>query len=469
MLLSDSQIRHAQPREKTFRLSDGEGLSLVITPKGKKYWQYRYDFGKKPQTISYGNYPNVSLEAARLEKKKDQDLLRQNINPSSYRKEEKALAIYRDENTFEEVARDWFTNQMRLGKWSEKRASLTMARLENHVFPYLGNRVIYGIKPIEVLGVIQRIEARGYTYLSHEVLWIINSVFKRAVKYRGLATNPASDISEDLLSHEVTNMPAIEEGEIPNLLWKLDNYEKGSELVMLATWLVLFTAVRQCELRRSEKTDIFFDRKEWVLRPEVTKMKREHIVPLSDQAIVVLKRLFALAPDSKWLVPVHIGIKSPAIGADAINHLLHKLGFKGKLTGHGFRALFSTTLNDHGFNRNEIDRHLGHITDVDDTDKKKRKSNKIEAAYNRAHYLVSRREFVQWWGDFLDEQRPNGKRFCSERFEPQGISVQGSFASLTDRVMDFSFDGVSSNDEADKKVAVFTTNQQFVHNFQTAY
>lgn len=412
MLLTNAEILGAAPKKKTYRLADGDGLYLTVKPNGSKFWQFRYHFGEKPQTCSYGQYPLVSLKNARLEKQQDRSLLLDNVNPATYRKEEKAKAQFRDGNTFEEAAREWFNRRIQLGKWSEKRASLTMARLENHVFPHLRRRVIHSIESIEVLSVIERIESKGHTYLSREVLWIMNAVFRRATRTRGLEKNPAEGLTEELVSHEVKHMPTIAEAELPNFLWKLDTASNCSERVRMATWLVMLTAVRQCELRFSKKTDIDFEREEWVLRPEVTKMKRAHIVPLSSQAIAVLKILFALAPDSEWLVPSRTRTKSPVISDGTINKLIELIGYKGRITGHGFRALFSTTLNEHGFNRVEIDRHLGHVTILYDEEKKTRKSDMIERSYNRAQYQNTRREMLQWWGDFLDSKRPNERKFC---------------------------------------------------------
>jgi len=390
MLLKKTRIDNALPEKKLYRLNDGEGLYLVVTSAGGKLWQFRYHFAGKARTMSYGSYSEVSMEEARLKRQRDRDLLRNNIDPGEWEKKERYLTEFRANNTLEKVAREWHDHRRNAKQWSEKRASLTIRRLENHVFPYLGSRPIEGIEPLEILTVAQRIENRGHTYLSHEVLWIMKAVFRRAVRTRRLKENPAADLSEELIPHRAENMRTIPEDEISRFLRRLEANEQIHESTRLAIWLLMLTAVRTCELRLSKKSDFLLQRKEWILRPEITKMKREHVVPLSSAAMKIVEQLFDQSPDSEWLLPSRKQAKAGIMSDGTINKALRILGYEGQLTGHGFRSLFSTTLNEHGFDPRVVDRQLAHVS-----------KDKVEAAYNRAEYLPMRCLMMEWWGQHV--------------------------------------------------------------------
>ena len=413
MPLSDFQIKNAKPKEKRYKLSDGESLILLVYPNGSKLWHYYYEFGGKPKTLSIGKYPRISLLEARDAKHEAQKKLEKGIDPSAQKQKEKVVAEYLANDNFEKMAREWHAHKS--ARWSKKHAANTLRRLEMHVFPYLGSRVITQISSLEVLAVIQRVEKAGKTHMSRRILQIMDAVFKRAIVTGRLEKNPAAHLSCELLPHEVKHMPTLSEDEIPKFLSRLDTVEKKNlrEQSVLALWLLMLTVVRTCELRFSKKSDISFERKEWVLRPEVTKMKREHIVSLSNQAIAVLKRLFELTPHSEWLVPSTQNRVHEVMSENSVNSLIELLGYKGRIVGHGFRALFSTVLNDHGFDSKTVDRQLAHVG-----------KDKVESAYNRAEYKKKRQEMMQWWGDFLDSKRPEERRFC-----PTGFEVSGSFAT----------------------------------------
>ena len=410
MLLTNARILNAKPRLKLFRMNDGEGLFLAVFPSGSKRWQFRYIFAERGKTLSIGAYPDISLCEAREAKHRARKLLRENVDPSSRKKQEKIVAAYKANNTLEEVALEWHTH--RLPRWSEKHAAKVLRRLEIHVFPFIGSIPIANITALEILSVIERLEKAGKTHMSHRVFQLLCAIFNRAVNTLRVKYNPATSLAAELLPHETRHYPTISEDEVPKFLRSLEEVWCFEEHTKLAFWLLLLTGVRQCELRFSKKSDISFERGEWTLRKEITKMKRDRVVFLSDQTIVVLKMLTEQTSNSDWLVPSSYSWAQPVMSVSVFPKMIERMGYKGEIVGHGTRSLFSTILNDHGFNDKIVDRQLGHVN-----------KDQVEAAYNRAEYEGASREVMQWWGDFLDSKRPTGERFC-----PKGSQIQGSFA-----------------------------------------
>ena len=413
--LNDSKIRGAQPKEKIYRLADGKGLFLAVYPSGFKSWQFRYLFGEKEKTLTLGSYPEMRLSDAREERYSARKLLREHIDPVMHRREQEALAVFRLNDTFEKLAREW--HERKSPQWSSQHAYKTLLRLEKHVFPYIGKRPIERITPLEILEVLHRLEKAGKTHMAHRIYQLVCRILDRAVTTQRLSVNPALSLKAELMAHKEGHYRTIKEAEIPQFLKELESVS-CRELYFLAFWLLLLTGVRQCELRFSEKPDIDFENKTWTVRAEVAKMKREHVVVLSTQAIVVLERMFELEPDSKWLVPNIESWANSVMSEYAFTNMIKRMGYADKIVPHGVRSLFSTVLNDHGFDSKVIDRQLAHVG-----------KDRVEAIYNRAEYEKQRRELMQWWGDFLDEKRPEGKRFC-----PKGFELRGSFARVTSYV-----------------------------------
>ncbi len=426
MPLTDTRIKNATPLSKTYKLSDGERLTLVVKPNGSKLWQFRYEFGGKAKVLSIGRYPDVSLSKARELKTDAKKSLRKNIDPSTKKQQERKLASFNANNTFELLAREW--HERKSIRWSAKYAENTLRRLEIHAFPLIGKRPVEEILPMEILEIALKLEKKGKTDMSHRVLEILNSVFRRAVITGRLERNPAEHLSSELLSHSVTHHPALAEEDLPEFLNKLQSLPFRDESTRLAVWLLLLTAVRQCELRFSKKSDIDLARKEWVLRPEVTKMKREHIVPLSTQALTVIERLFEETPDSEWLVPSRRTKKKPVMSENTINKVLERMGYKGRVVGHGFRSIFSTVLNDHGFDSKIVDRQLAHVG-----------RDKIEAAYNRAEYNEKREQIMHWWGDHLDAQLPSCKKLIKPYAHGATASQVNEFSIYRNELQNLDF------------------------------
>ena len=388
MILSDLKIRNLEPKKKGYRVCDGDGLYLQVSPRGAKTWQLRYHFGGKERTMSGGSYPRVSLQEARELRHRTKRLLDLNLDPCSEKRREKIDAQYRDRNTFRLVAEEWFNS--RKGDWTPRHARKIWHRLETYIFPDMGKRSIADIKPLEVLRVIQKIEARDATELSHCQLSSCNRIFRYAVVTGRIQHNPASDLGSALRRHRVKHQPALRAAEIGDFLRAFHRFE-CREIYKIAFELLLLTGLRTGELRHSKWIDVDFERWEWIMPPEITKMKELHVVPLSQQAATLLRRLKEITGDQEWLFPNFGSQRSPVISENFANNIIRKIGYKDRVVGHGFRSMFSTVLNEAGFNRDAIERQLAHS-----------ERNRVRAAYNRAEYWEVRGPMMQWWADFLD-------------------------------------------------------------------
>lgn len=393
MMLSDLKIRNLESKKKGYRVCDGDGLYLQVSPRGAKTWQLRYHFGGKERTMSGGRYPRVSLQEARELRHRMKRLLDLNLDPCSEKRREKIDAQYRDRNTFRLVAEEWFNS--RKGDWTSRHARKIWHRLETYIFPDMGKRSISEIKPLEVLRVIQKIEARNATELSHCQLSSCNRIFRYAVVTGRIQYNPASDLSSALRRHRAKHHPTLRAPEIGEFLRAFHQFE-CREIHKIAFEVLLLTGLRTGELRHSKWTDVHFDRWEWIMPPEITKMKDLHVVPLSQQAAILLGRLNEITGDREWLFPNFGSKRSPVISENFANNIIRKIGYKDRIVGHGFRSMFSTVLNEAGFNRDAIERQLAHS-----------ERNRVRAAYNRAEYWEIRGPMMQWWADFLDRARSN--------------------------------------------------------------
>lgn len=387
MKLSDAKIRSLKANGKRFKLSDGGGLQLLVHTNGSKYWQFKYRFGEKERSLSIGVYPQVSLAEAREKRGEAELLLRQNLDPSSQKRQEKLVAVYRDRNTFFAVAEEWWKKN--IPRWTPRHADRTWARLVNHVFPHLKGRAIAEIKPLEVLAVIEKIEAKKATETSRIVLRICSSVFRFAIITGRLEHNPAINLSDALMPHRVVHFPSLPQEKIGKFLRDLDQLNT-TEQNRLAVKLLLHTAVRTGELRFSKWKHIELGENLWRIPAEYTKTKTEHTVPLSKQCLEILSELKAITGGGEWLFPNQQGYRHPVMSENTINALINRMGYKGEVVGHGFRSMFSTILNENGFNRDAIERQLAH-----------QERNRVRAAYNRAEYFTERQEMMQWWSDFL--------------------------------------------------------------------
>ena len=409
MLLTDAKVRNAKPEAKRYRLGDGNSLFLQVEPKGGKYWRFMYRYGGKQKTLALGTYPEVSLVDARELVYEARKTLAGGTDPGAAKQEEKRRAVFNAENTFEGVAKEWFENNK--PKWTEEHAERLWRRVEIHLVAELGKRPIADISTLELLNVIRKVESqkitrgegklkrRGGTEVSHRVLQTASSIFNYAIVTERMATNPAYPLRDGraLKPHKAKNYPTITAKELPEFLQRLDE-AKTTLQNKLAIRLMLLTFVRTGELRKSTWNDVDLEAKEWRLRAEITKMRDEHIVPLSKQAIELFRELHKISGHREFLFPPQQHRKHMLMSENTINMVIKRMGYEGKMVGHGFRALASTTLNELGYPPDVIERQLAHA-----------ERNKIRAAYNRAEYLPQRRKMMLEWADYIDKIAADGK------------------------------------------------------------
>lgn len=395
MMLTNTAVKNAKPKQKPYKLTDGDGLYLLVKPNGGKYWRFKYMYLKKEKLLAFGTYPEVSLQEAREKRMATRKLLASGADPSRKRKEEKRKATYNAKNTFQTVAAEWFeTNKP---KWTPDHAERLWRRLELHMIPEIGDRPIAELKALDLLDALRKVEKRGTTETSHRLLQTCTVIFRYAVLTGRVQYNPTQDLKGALVPHKAESHPTIQAKELPDFFQQLEAVET-SPLNKLAIRLLMLSFLRQGEMRQARWEDIDFDAKEWRVPAATTKMRTLHIVPLAKQTIKLLKEIKKLTGDNEWLLPAQQRRRNAVMSENTINHVLRKMGYKDKLVGHGFRALASTTLNEMGFPPDVIERQLAHM-----------ERNKVRAAYNRAEYLPQRRDMMQKWADYLDKMEKEEK------------------------------------------------------------
>jgi len=386
--LSDAKARNAKPGPKPYKISDGEGLFLLVTPAGGKYWRLKYFSGGKEKLLALGVYPEVTLADARDRRIQARKVLAGGNDPAEAKKHARRLAIIKSGNSFETVAREWF--EKRKHEWAPSSANTMLARLERHLFPKLGRRPIADITPPEILEVLRVIEGRGTLETARRMMQSCGKIFMYAIATGRAERNPVPDLRGALKTPVVTHYAFLKATELPSYLKKLDGYD-GSLLTKLALRLLLLTFVRTSELRGAQWTEIDRKKAEWRIPSERMKMKELHIVPLSRQAIAVLRELQMLTGDRQYIFPNQHNPRA-YMSENTMLYALYRMGYHSRTTGHGFRSTASTILNEHGFRADVIERQLAHS-----------ERNTVRAAYNHAQYLPERREMMQWWSDYLDK------------------------------------------------------------------
>lgn len=395
-LLSDARCKNATCEGKTLRkLSDGDGLYLWVYLDGRKYWRLRYWQAGKEKSLSLGVYPAVSLKEARTNRDKQRKLLNDNLDPSAERKATNLKRKQAVENSFETVAREWYKKQVHT--WVPHHAQDVSRRLESNLFPEIGRRPIGEIEAPELLAAVQKIENRGAYDLAHRVLQVCGQVFRYGIATGRCTRDIARDLRGALTPHKKQHQAAVRPEDLPDLLRKISSYDEvGSKQTRLALQLLAQTFVRTNELIGAEWLEFDLDNALWIIPAGRMKMKTEHIVPLSRQALTILEQLKDIAGPSRYVFPG----RNPAkpISNNTMLFALYRLGYKGKMTGHGFRAVASTILNETGFNPDVIERQLAHC-----------ERNEVRGAYNRAEYLTERKSMMQHWADYLDSIEAGAK------------------------------------------------------------
>ncbi|MEA3274785.1 MAG: integrase arm-type DNA-binding domain-containing protein [Pseudomonadota bacterium] len=391
MPLTDTQIRKAKPTEKAQRLFDGGGLYLEISPKGGKWWRLKYRVEGKEKRLSLGVYPDVSLKEARERRDDARKLLANNIDPSENRKAAKAAKVERAGNSFEVVAREWYAKHS--PNWSANHGDRIIRRMERDIFPWLGGKPIAEISAPQLLEVIRRIEQRGALETAHRALGNCGQVFRYAVATGRAERDPSGDLRGALPPVKGQHFASITEPKkVADVLRALDGYE-GTLTVRCALRLAPLVFVRPGELRHAKWADIDLEAGEW--RYTVTKTDTQHIVPLSRQAVEILTELQPLTGRGQYVFP---GARSAArpMSDNAILAAMRRMGIgKDEMSGHGFRAMARTILDEVlGFRPDYIEHQLAHA--VRDPNGR---------AYNRTAHLPERRKMMQEWADYLDKLR----------------------------------------------------------------
>jgi len=389
MALSDTKIRGVKPSEKQIKLFDGGGLFLLVTTAGGKLWRLKYRFEGKEKLISLGTYPEISLADARDRRDKARVQLAHGIDPGAVRKAQKQAETEETE-TFEVVAREWYTKFIK--DWSEGHAATIMRRMDVDIFPWIGNRPIAEIKAPELLTVLRRVEKRGALEAAHRIRTVTGQVFRYAVATGRAERDPSSDLKGALPQPEKKNHAAITDPkEVAPLLRAIDGYQ-GHFIVKCALRLAPLFFVRPGELRHAEWAEIDLSEAVWSIPAHKMKTKQAHIVPLSKQAMEILAKLKELTGASKYVFPSGRSFARP-MSENTINAALRYMGYdKDTMTGHGFRAMARTILDEVLQVRPDwIEHQLAHA--VRDPNGR---------AYNRTAHLEERRKMMQKWADYLD-------------------------------------------------------------------
>lgn len=387
MSLSEAKVRNAKPRSKKYKIADGDGLFLLVLPSGGKYWRMRYFFGGQEKQLALGVYPEVSLADARDRRTQAHRVLSVGNDPGDAKRESKRVMVAKDADQFEAVAREWLDN--RRHEWAPSSLRVKNIYLERYVIPALGPKPITAITASEVLEFLRGIEAKGTLDTARRVSQMCGQIFRYGIATGRAERNPVPDLKGALKTPVVKHHSYLKAKELPDFLRALDAYD-GKRLTKLALRLLLLTFVRTNELRGAEWVEVDWEASLWRIPAERMKANAAHIVPLSEQAVDVLRDLQTLSGNRQHVFP-NEHKPSTVMSENTMLFALYRMGYHSRATGHGFRSTASTILNEQGFRPDVIERQLAHT-----------ERNNVRAAYNHAQYLPERRKMMQWWADYLD-------------------------------------------------------------------
>jgi integrase len=392
MPLTDTAIRKAKPAAKPVRLFDGGGLYLEVAPSGGKWWRLKFRYAGKEKRLSLGTYPDTALQQARERRDEARKQLAAGVDPSAARQAEKTAKRAAALSTLEAVAQEWLA--FRASAWTQHTRDVIQASLENHVFATLGARPISAIQPADIRGVVQAIEAAGAGETAGRVFQRLRSIYRYAVAHDLVNTDPTYPLkpSEIFRPRKATHRASLAERDVSAFLHKLASYE-GDPITRAALELLMLTATRPGELRGARWAEIDAEQAVWRIPAERMKMKTEHVVPLSPQALALLQELRPISGSGALVFPSPY-YPDKSISDGTLNSALARMGYKGIATAHGFRTLFSTAANEAGWRGDLIERQLAH-----------EERNDVRAAYNRAQWIAERTELMQWWANRLDALR----------------------------------------------------------------
>jgi len=389
--LTDTQVRSIKPAVKDIKLFDGGGLFLLVTTAGGKLWRFKYRFGGREKLLTFGAYPQISLADSRQKREHAREQIAQGVDPGAAKKEEAGVG----DNTFAKVAAEWMEYK-KASRFSGRHAERVWRSLENDIFPSLGPVPVSEISTKQIAAVIKQIESRGVRETAARALQKITAILQFAAKDERVSHNVARELRGTVETRRVEHMPAMAREELPEFLRRLES-ANVYPVTRLAIKMVLLTFARTQEIRGARWEEFDLKGRVWTIPGSRMKMKLEHRVPLSAQALDVLEQLRPFSREGGFCFPGHHDA-SQMMSENAMLYAIWRMGYRGKATVHGFRATGSTILNECGFNPDAIERQLAHA-----------ERNKIRAAYHRSEYIEERRKMMDWWAEYLDQLRTGAK------------------------------------------------------------
>ncbi|PCI52964.1 MAG: integrase [Alphaproteobacteria bacterium] len=390
MKLNNIICNNAKPKEKSYKLFDGQGLYIEIMPTGGKLWRLKYRYGGKEKRISLGAYPEISIMDAREKKDGARKLLSEGFDPSVERKDKKARIIEDNDNTFEKIAREW--HALKLSDWSEANAKNVLTRLEKDVFPIIGKRPIKNITHKMLLDLANKVKERGAHELAKRIIQTSVHIFQFAVITGRADKNIAADLKGMIKPKPKTHFAAIEAKELPQFMRDLREHKiQLNRQTYMAVHFMMLTFVRTGEMIKAEWDEFDFDEKVWIIPAHRMKMNRDHMVPLSKQAIEILEQLRELHNHPVYVFPSRTN-RNNHMSNNTILMALDRMGYRGKMTGHGFRSLAMSTIME----------RLGYRKEVPDAQLAHAKKGDVARAYERAQYLEERTKMMQEWADYIE-------------------------------------------------------------------
>ncbi|ANG91340.1 integrase arm-type DNA-binding domain-containing protein [Enterobacter asburiae] len=403
MALTDIKVRTAKPTDKQYKLTDGSGMHLLVHPNGSKYWRLQYRFGGKQKMLALGVYPEITLADARARRDEARKLLANGVDPGDKKKSDK---IEQEEaRTFEQLAVEWHATNK---KWSEEHSRRVLKSLEDNLFPAIGKRNIADLKTRDLLAPIKAVELSGRLEVASRLQQRTTAIMRYAVQSGLLDYNPAQEMVGAVASSNRQHRPALQLKRIPELLRRIDSYT-GRPLTRLAVELTLLVFIRSSELRFARWSEIDFETSMWTIPAEReaiegvkhsqrgSKMRTPHLVPLSHQALAILKDVYKLSGDRNFVFIGDHDHRKP-MSENTVNKALRVMGYdtKVEVCGHGFRTMACSSLIESGlWSRDAVERQMSHM-----------ERNSVRAAYiHKAEHLDERRLMLQWWADFLDANR----------------------------------------------------------------
>ena len=387
-MLNNTKIKNLKPKDKAYSISDGYGLYVEVKPNGSKYWRQNYRYNGKQKKLAHGVFPKVSLLEAREKRDKALKQLKEGNDPSKLKQLDKSL----NQNTFEIIAKEWFEKESI--NWKASHAAKVWRQVDADILPFLGDERIDKISATDLLSVLKKVEKRGALDVVSRLRQRCEAIFRLAILTDRASFNPATQLVGVLKTKRVEHRKALSEKELPDFL-KQHEIVSCDETIRLAFKILIHTFVRTTELRLASWDEIDLKSRQWVIPAERMKMGKEHIVPLTDQTIELFDQVKQLNGNQPYIFASPQRRKQP-LSNNVFLQVIFRMGYRGKATGHGFRATASTILNESGFNPDAIERQLAHT-----------ESNKVRAAYNRSEYLKERIEMMNWWSEYLERGKHN--------------------------------------------------------------